>query len=100
VNLDDAVSVKFEHLQDLKEAIQNAQNSLSQNRGDWMSFTTGTMNLGWADDAGEANQFRNADFDTYGQKNEEFLANLMRAVDQAEQELRGAVQRARSAIAG
>jgi uncharacterized protein YukE len=96
----DAISVKFEHLQELKEAIQNAQNSLAQNRGDWMSFTTNTMAMGWADDAGEANQFRNADFSTYGEKNEEFLANLMRAVDQAEQELRGAVQRARAAIAG
>jgi hypothetical protein len=94
----DAISVKFEHLQDLKEAILNAQNSLSQNRGDWMSFTTNTMNVGWADGAGEANQFRNADFSTYGEKNEEFLANLMRAVEQAEQELRGAVQRARTAI--
>ena len=98
--IDDAISVKFEHLQQLREAIQTAQNSLSQNRTDWMTFTTGTMNVGWADDAGEANQFRNGDFDTYGQKNEEFLANLMRAVDQAEQDLRGAVQRARTAIAG
>jgi hypothetical protein len=95
---DDAVSVKFEHLQNLREAISNAQNSLAQNRGDWMSFTTNTMGVGWADDAGEANQFRNGDFSSYGEKNEEFLANLMRAVDQAEQELRGAVQRARSAI--
>ena len=31
---------------------------------------------------------------------EEFLANLMRAVDQAEQDLRGAVQRARTSIMG
>lgn len=94
----DAISVKFEHLQELREAILNAQNSLNTNRTDWMTFTTGTMAAGWADDAGEANQFRNADFSTYGEKNEEFLQNLMHAVDQAEQELRGAVQRARSAI--
>ncbi|MFL6118702.1 hypothetical protein [Actinophytocola sp.] len=97
---DDAISVKFEHLRDLKQAILNAQNSLQQNRTDWMTFTTGTMNMAWADDAGEGNQFRNANFDTYGQKNEEFLANLMRAVDQAEQDLRGAVQRARTSIMG
>jgi uncharacterized protein YukE len=96
----DAISVKFEHLHELKEALLNAQNSLNQTRTDWMSYTTNTMTVGWADDAGEANQFRNADFSTYGEKNEEFLQNLMRAVDQAEQELRGAVQRARSAIAG
>lgn len=94
----DAISVKFEHLQDLRDAITNAQNSLNQNRTDWMSFTNNTMAVGWADDAGEANQFRNADFSTYGEKNEEFLQNLMQAVEQAEQELRGAVQQARSAI--
>lgn len=95
----DAISVKFENLQELRQAILNAQNSLMQNREDWMSFTTNTMAVGWADDAGEANQFRNADFSTYGQKNEEFLQNLMQAVEKAEQELRGAVQRARAAIA-
>jgi hypothetical protein len=94
----DAISVKFAHLQELKEALLNAQNSLNQTRTDWMTYTTGTMTVGWADDAGEANQFRNADFSTYGEKNEEFLQNLMKAVDQAEQELRGAVQRARAAI--
>ena len=94
----DAISVKFENLQELKEALLNAQNSLNTTRTDWMTYTTGTMNVGWADAAGEANQFRNADFSTYGEKNEEFLANLMKAVDAAEQELRGAVQRARAAI--
>jgi len=94
----DAVSVKFENLQELRQALLTAQNSLNQNRGDWMTYTTGTMATGWADDAGEANQFRNMDFSSYGEKNEEFLQNLMQAVDQAEQELRGAVQRARAAI--
>lgn len=94
----DAVSVKFENLQELRQALLTAQNSLNQTRGDWMTYTTGTMATGWADDAGEANQFRNMDFSNYGEKNEEFLQNLMNAVDQAEQELRGAVQRARAAI--
>lgn len=94
----DAISVKFENLQDLRDAIQTAQGSLNENRTNWMSFTTGTMQVGWADDAGEANQFRNADFSSYGEENERFLASLMQAVEQAEQELRGAVQRARSAI--
>ncbi|TDV40071.1 hypothetical protein [Actinophytocola oryzae] len=94
----DAISVKFEHLQDLRQAILTAQNSLATNRGDWMSFTTNTMAMGWADEAGDANQFRNADFSKYGEENELFLQNLMQAVENAEQELRGAVQRARTAI--
>jgi hypothetical protein len=94
----DAISVKFENLQELKEALINAQNSLMQNREGWMTYTTNTMAMGWADDAGEANQFRNADFSSYGEQNEEFLQNLMKAVDSAEQELRAAVQRARAAI--
>ncbi len=94
----DAISVKFANLQELRTAILNAQNSLNQNRTDWMTYTNNTMAVGWADDAGEANQFRNADFSKYGEENELFLQNLMQAVEQAEQELRGAVQRARAAI--
>jgi hypothetical protein len=94
----DAISVKFEHLQELRQAILTAQNSLNQNRTDWMSFTNNTMSVGWADDAGEANQFRNADFSKYGEENETFLQNLMQAVEQTEQDLRGAVQQARASI--
>jgi hypothetical protein len=94
----DAISVKFEHLQQLRDAILNAQQSLQTNREDWMSFTTNTMAVSWADDAGDANQFRNMDFSKYGTENETFLANLMTAVENAEQTLRGAVQRARNAM--
>lgn len=94
----DAISVKFEHLQELRQAILTAQNSLNQNRTEWMNFTNNTMTVGWADDAGEANQFRNADFSKYGEDNETFLQNLMQAVDQTEQDLRGAVQQSRAAI--
>jgi hypothetical protein len=94
----DAISVKFENLQELRNAIQTAQTMLNQNRSDWMTFTTNTMAAGWADDAGDANQFRNMDFSKYGEENETFLANLMAAVEKAEDELRGAVQRSRAAI--
>jgi uncharacterized protein YukE len=94
----DAISVKFENLQELRTAVQTAQTMLHQNRTEWMSFTTSTVAVGWADDAGEANQFRNADFSKYGEENEVFLARLMAAIEKAEDELRGAVQRSRAAI--
>lgn len=97
---DDAISVKFENLQELRTAIQTAQQNLMENRENWMTFTTGTMSVGWADDAGEGNQLRNADFSKYGEENETFLQNLMLAVEKAEEELRGAVQRSRAAIYG
>lgn len=93
-----AISVKFANLQELRTAIANAQNLLNQNRTTWMSFTNNTMTAGWADSAGEANQFRNANFSKYGEENELFLANLMSAVQKAEDELRGAVARSRAAI--
>jgi hypothetical protein len=89
----DAISVKFENLQELRTAIQNAQTSLMTNREDWMGYTTGTMSVGWADEAGLQNQLRNGDFSKYGEANETFLNNLMVAVQKAEDELRGAVQR-------
>ncbi len=97
---DDAISVKFENLQELRTAIQNAHDNLVQNREGWMNYVTGTMSVGWADDAGEGNQLRNADFSKYGEENETFLQNLMLAVEKAEEELRGAVQRSRAAIYG
>jgi hypothetical protein len=92
----DAISVKFENLQELRTAIQTAQNNLMTNREDWMGYTTGTMSVGWADEAGMQNQLRNADFSKYGEENETFLANLMVAVQKAEDELRAAVQRSYS----
>jgi hypothetical protein len=94
----DAISVKFEHLQELRDAINRAQASLNTTRTEWMNFTTGTMSMGWADDAGDANQFRNADFSKYGEENELFLQRLMQAVERTEQELRSAVARARASI--
>lgn len=97
---DDAISVKFENLQELRTAIQNAHDNLLQNREGWMNYVTGTMSVGWADDAGEGNQLRNMDFSKYGEENELFLQNLMKAVEAAENELRGAVQRSRAAIYG
>lgn len=96
----DAISVKFENLQELRNAIQEAQFALQQNRETWMNFTTGTMAAAWADDAGATNQDRNVSFSQYGLDNEEFLANLMKAVEAAENELRIAVQQGKAAIAG
>jgi uroporphyrinogen-III decarboxylase len=94
----DAISVKFENLQELRTAIQQAQLALQENREAWMGFTTGAMSTAWADAGGQANQDRNVTFSQYGQDNEEFLANLMKAVDAAEAELRAAVQRGKAAI--
>lgn len=96
----DAISVKFENLQELRQAISGAQLALQQNREAWMGFTTGTMSAAWADDGGMANQDRNISFSQYGSDNEEFLGNLMKAVDAAEAELRAAVQRGKAAIMG
>lgn len=98
--LPDAISVKFENLQELRQAINEAQLALQQNRESWMGFTTGTMSVAWADAAGAANQDRNVNFSQYGLDNEEFLANLSKAVDAAEAELRAAVQRGKAAIMG
>ena len=94
----DAISVKFGHLQELRQAIMAAKSNLEQNRSAWSGFQGGVMTVGWNDAAGQANQDRNHAFDNYGQENEAFLHNLMQAVDKAEQELRSAVDRARSAI--
>jgi hypothetical protein len=96
----DAISVKFASLQELRTAIQQAQTMLNANRTEWMNFTTGTMAVAWADDAGLSNQDRNMEFSKYGDANEQFLAQLTSAVDKAEMALRDAVARARAAIAG
>lgn len=96
----DAISVKFAHLEELRQAITTARNHLVTNREDWMGYTTNTMSVGWADAAGDQNQLRNANFSDYGTKNEEFLDALDKAVDAAKEELRGAVQRARAAMGG
>ena len=95
----DAISVKFDNLHELRNAIQEAQFALQQNRETWMNYTTGTMAAAWADEGGAANQDRNVTFSQYGSDNEEFLANLMKAVQAAEDELRIAVQQGKAAIA-
>lgn len=96
----EAISVKFAHLQQLRDGINTAMASLNSTRTDWMSFTNGTMSTAWDDDAGLANQIRNADFSKFGEENEIWLQNLAKAVDQAEQELRAAVAQSRAAISG
>jgi hypothetical protein len=98
--MNDAISAKFGDLQQLREAVATARASLEAGRSDWMSFTTGQMSTGWGDGAGDQNQLRNGSWSNVGQSNEDFLNQLDRAIDQTEMELRGAVQRARSAMGG
>lgn len=96
----DAISAKFGDLQQLREAVATARASLEAGRSDWMGFTNGQMATGWADGGGDQNQMRNGSWSNVGQSNEDFLNQLDRAIDQTEQELRGAVMRARSAMGG
>jgi hypothetical protein len=98
--MNDSISAKFGDLQQLREAVATARASLEAGRSDWMSFTTGQMSTGWGDGAGDQNQMRNSGWSNMGQSNEDFLNDLDRAIDQTEMELRGAVQRARTAMGG
>lgn len=98
--MNDAISAKFGDLQQLREAVATARASLEAGRSEWMGFTNGQMSAAWADGGGDQNQMRNGSWSNVGQSNEDFLNQLDRAIDQTEQELRGAVMRARSAMGG